>query len=321
MPAADPRRLDRLLYWRGQALLARDFREEAAQADERRAWHNRAVHQAFGIAAGLEVTPLDASTARTVAVSPGLAYDRTGREILVRRALTIAVPPLPPSTAEATFDLLLRLPRSPGCAGSESAELGWRPSSARRSIDDVPLARFGFFNETIEQDSRFSAPRTRPYARPRIASGSTLPGNTPWQPEEAPADLPRRSDRGTSIATRVDTSGAGFTEVPCYFAWLEGSLVDEVAGVFLPAMFTQVTDETLTGFVFRIWLPFPVRREGIERSVMARARTLNLRVTRTFAEVQRFALAQRLAVSWLGCEHAQRAALPHGFVPQHPEDW
>jgi hypothetical protein len=54
---------------------------------------------------------------------------------------------------------------------------------------------------------------------------------------------------------------------------------------------------------------------------MARARTLNLRVTRTFAEVQRFALAQRLAVSWLGCEHAQRAALPHGFVPQHPEDW
>jgi hypothetical protein len=321
MPTTDVRRLDRLLYWRGQALLARDFRGEAAQADERRAWHNRAVHQAFGVAAGLEVTLPGTSAARTVAVSPGLAYDRTGREILVRRALTIAVPPLPPSSAEATFDLLIRLPRSPGCAGSESAELGWRPSSARRSIDEVPLARFTFSKRKIERDPRFSAPRARPYARPRIASGSTLPGNTAWRIEEAPADL-REIAVGTSIATRVDTSGAGFTGVPCYFAWLEGSLVDENAAVFLPAMFTQITDETLTGFSFRIWLPFPrIGREGIGRSVMARARTLGLRLTRTFAEVQRFAQAQRLAVSWLGCEHEQRAPLPLGFAPQNPEDW
>jgi hypothetical protein len=320
MPLADPRRLDRLLYWRGQALVARDFRDEAAQADERRAWHNRAVHQAFGIAAGLEVTPFGKSTARTVAVSPGLAYDRIGREILVRRVLTIAVPPCPPSTEEATFDLLIRLPRSLGCAGSD-AELGWRPSSARRSIDDVPVARFGFFEETIERDRRFSAPRTRPYARPRIASGSTLPGNTAWRIEEAPADVFREIAVGASIATRVDTSGAGFTGVPCYFAWLQGSLVDEDAAVFLPAMFTQITDETLTGFTFRIWLPLErIGREGIARSVMARARTLGLRLTRTFAEVQRFAQAQRLAVSWLGCELEHRASLPLGLSPEHSED-
>ena len=87
-------------------------------------------------------------------------------------------------------------------------------------------------------------------------------------------------------------------------------------------MFTQITDETLTGFTFRIWLPLVrIGREGIARSVMARARTLGLRLTRTFAEVQRFAQAQRLAVSWLGCEPEHRASLPQGFAPQHPEDW
>lgn len=315
MPTTDVRRLDRLLYWRGQALLARDFRDEAAQADERRAWHNRAVHEAFGIAAGLEVTLL-ATTPQTASVAPGLAYDRAGREILVRRALTSAAPPLPPTTAEASFDLLIRL-------RAGSAELTWKPSSARRSIDEVPLARFRLSRRTIGPDPRFSAPRVRPYARPRIATGATLPGNTAWQIQRPPIGLTGETAIGTSIATRVDTSGAGFTEVPCYFAWLEGRLVDEDAGVFLPAFFTQVTEESLTGFVFRIWLPSPGRlgREGVGRSVLARARTLGLRVTRTFAEVQRFAQAQRLAVAWLGCEHEQRAPLPLGFAPQHPEEW
>ena len=55
-------------------------------------------------------------------------------------------------------------------------------------------------------------PRSRPLARPRIASGSTLPGRTEWK--KAPGDL-------VAYEATVTIESAGFTEVPQLLAWVE----------------------------------------------------------------------------------------------------
>ena len=310
MLTVDDRRLERFRYWRGQALRSRDFRDGAFQDDERRFWHNRALHQAFGVVDGLKVE----QSPSAVRVSPGLAYDRFGREILLRQAVDVALPPGPSANKVGFVALVIRRRRSRSCGG---AELVWRESSARRAADEVPLERF-LFSESVSKldpDPKFVRPRVRPHARPHLASGSTIPGRTEW------SDVPALGEEGGMIfQTSVDTSAAGFTKTPCYFAWLESALVDGEAALFLPALFTQIADETATGFVFRIWHLWPLGNRGVGRSLLARARMLHLRVIRTFAEFQTFNWKQRLAVSWVGCQPEKHPPLPNAFVSQDREE-
>jgi hypothetical protein len=47
--------LERHLFWRGQHLLARDLNDLGAGEDERLWWHNRAIHDAYGVVFGLAV--------------------------------------------------------------------------------------------------------------------------------------------------------------------------------------------------------------------------------------------------------------------------
>jgi hypothetical protein len=74
----------RVNYFPGRTLTASDLAAEQAQARERLWLHNRALH-GDGIALGLEVT-VDWNT---VHVSPGVAIDALGREIVLteRRSL------------------------------------------------------------------------------------------------------------------------------------------------------------------------------------------------------------------------------------------
>jgi hypothetical protein len=77
--------------------------------------------------------------------------------------------------------------------------------------------------------------RARRIARSRLVTGTTIPGDTAWQPwtiqtpfwaiqpgthRSLPVDLP------IGFQVRVDTSAYGFTETPRYFAWLQGPLFD-----------------------------------------------------------------------------------------------
>ena len=68
----------RVNYFPGRLLTASDLAAEQAQARERHWLHNRALH-GDGIAAGLEVTV----EWNTVHVSPGVAIDVLGREIVL----------------------------------------------------------------------------------------------------------------------------------------------------------------------------------------------------------------------------------------------
>ena len=80
--------LERLHYFNGQRLEASDLKTEQDYHIRVRRWLNKSLYSA-GIAEGLEVR--SAGTGRFVIVSPGLALDSIGREIIVLEEETVEV--------------------------------------------------------------------------------------------------------------------------------------------------------------------------------------------------------------------------------------
>ena len=78
---ADLRQAERIRYFPGQLLTADDFAMEQDYWRGKGQLHNR-LHLGQGVVCGLDVTPLT-GTANGVRISPGLALDAWGREIVV----------------------------------------------------------------------------------------------------------------------------------------------------------------------------------------------------------------------------------------------
>jgi hypothetical protein len=55
------------------------------------------------------------------------------------------------------------------------------------------------------------------------------------------------------IEVKIDTSAAGFTDIPCYFAWLPGSPWDQDF-----ATFQHIDEPTIGSFIFRMWSQPPM---------------------------------------------------------------
>lgn len=88
MPCRADRMVERLRYFHGQLLTARDFEDEQAyQLDKARA-HNR-LH-GYGTVCGLAVVATDPPST-SVVVEPGVALDCCGREIVLTRPLTVDI--------------------------------------------------------------------------------------------------------------------------------------------------------------------------------------------------------------------------------------
>lgn len=261
MSRIEKRDLERVQYWQGQMLRSRDFRDNEAVEAQRRWWHNRAEHAAFGISRGLEASPADA-TVTAVLVQPGLAYDCFGRELILERARTI---PVPLNSASSSVVLVMShlntqdSDRSTATAEVcwtdihpfDSVEFFWKPKEAVRTENGVPIAQVVSTLTGREIDKKFFRSPTQADASPTVATGTTLRGKTPWQ-----AELLGRISAGQiiEVRTRVNTSAGGFTSVPCYFAWLGGPLLDPRTGLFLPVLFTSIRDEAAGSFTFAYWV-------------------------------------------------------------------
>src|SRR5215472_16477607 len=89
MARLEKRKLDRFQYWQGQKLKSRDFRDIQADTAQHRWWHNRALHNAYGIYKGFGVS---VSTDPFVEVRPGVAYDCFGRELILQTTQTVSIP-------------------------------------------------------------------------------------------------------------------------------------------------------------------------------------------------------------------------------------
>jgi hypothetical protein len=296
-------------------LLSRDLRDQQSIESQLRAWHNRALHNTFGVApnvAGGLAVSLDA-TNNQVMVEPGLAYDCFGRELILQRRGSAPAP-------SAVDEMLLLIrhkdsrrisPRGdlPGACLSGAGdpadgeiEFIWKPAKSATVRDGVPIARAlpaPETDNTLELDPDFTPLQSRPLARPRIARGATIPGATAWEvwrlsPQ---AELPAAV---TSLQVRIDTSSAGFTSeselsAPAYFASLQGPLTKlndqkniEFGGVYL----SHVDDISVDGFTFRFLIAVFNSRNGEFEPA---------------PDVRAFLQQHEIYVSWLGVELNQNS--------------
>lgn len=264
-----PLHLERIRHMSGELLSRRDLRDQLSSDLELLWWHQRAVHEP-GVVAGLAVSwqPGDGS----VRVGPGVAYDAGGRDLHVLARREIAIP-----AAVRPSVLLVRF-----AEGTREAELMWRPVGSIEPCDGIPLAQL------VDGLVKYRPTRTRSLSRPQVGAGQTPPEATAWGYwlEDV------RSRNVLGIQVRVDTSAAGFTAVPCYFAWLnwprpEDARTTRRRPVFNTLGLQYVQEETAGGFAFRV----------------------AFRGFRGRDELLGFARRERLSVCWVGiqCEHDTRS--------------
>jgi hypothetical protein len=189
--------LRQLQYWQGQALRSRDFNYALDYAEQLRWWHNRGSHGAFGVGYGLAV---DADGT----VHCGVAYDCFGRELVIPGNRKF-----PPAVTGAAQYLAVTW-------GVPSAQLAWISYAEASVTRGVLLARA---KDDGSIDAVFHALRALPLSRARMSSGSTPPGNTPWE------EVKNVNGVTVGLRVRIDTTSAGFTKPPFYTVsavWTKG---------------------------------------------------------------------------------------------------
>jgi hypothetical protein len=362
--------IERIRYWQGQELRARDFRTQTFSEAELRWWHNRALHNTFGIRSGFHVSPVISDGAVTAFdVDCGVAYDCYGRELILQSARRVEVPRLESHKATVVTLLARYKPVSRRLArrsSIEAAELIWKPAKKVERDDGVPLARLiheasatltsspaglvfpvplnsrirydditkrliytGKSSEAeknellkLSSDSAYRSAITRLFedpeyisvvddefcvsisralSRPRLGRGETVAGSTPWEIWTENVIGPDREVHEVPLGVQVtiDTSAAGFTQTPVYFAWLQGALWDRTNVEFFPIVLAHIDNESISRFRFRLWTPRVITWLG------SRARIANNTFSTSFLN---FARQQGLFVCWLGSECLPPAA-------------
>jgi hypothetical protein len=313
MTTLEQRGLERRRYRQGQLLLGADLRREAHDETELEWWHNRALHDAYGVVVGLEVELRVAGDESWAVVNVGMAYDGYGRPLLVDRPLAVGVPPDSAGAvlvlrSRAEDDGLADPSRPAACAaGQPSTELCWArtgrvgpregvalacltatalaslpadvvglPARVKHDGSTGQLQAIGRLGQSdleaglkASGDASYTAAlknlyqssqscpwphRARPLARRPMASGTTQAGNTQWQAWTIPIPRLRGADLQLPIGfeVRVDTTSAGFTAVPQYFAWLQGPLFDDVGSAMSGGVhWDHIEDRAPDGFTFR----------------------------------------------------------------------
>ncbi|HYB76588.1 MAG TPA: hypothetical protein VEE85_00175 [Candidatus Bathyarchaeia archaeon] len=332
MSRPERRTLERVQYWQGQMLRAQDFLTLQGVEAQRRWWHNRAIHNAYGIAEGLSATLIPANGPYTgVSVPPGVAYDIFGRELILERTLIIPLPGNVASNFGGAMSLLMRYKppsrsmhpdeisevcwTAPGSVIAGTAEFVWRTGDNLNPAEGVAVLAVSYSAGALTgPDPNYVQISAEPLSRPALASGATIPGQTSWElwtagfyPIAGITDIPFPPVL-VGVQTWIDTSAAGFTDVPCYFAWLQGPLWSSQAQQFLPTLLTNITDASIIGFTFQLVLPAPPPSTGgpeIARPTPpAAAPPYTVVNASNFIQ---FAQQQGLYVSWIGCQMPGKA--------------
>lgn len=127
-PARTPQ-IERTRHRAHETVSSGDLNGQEASQEALRAWHNRALHATYGVVFGLVVRLEGEPGAFCAVVAPGLAYDATGRDLLLRDSTSI---PLPFDAEGMT--LSIRATRG-------EPALVWSPTTDFRIARGVPVAR------------------------------------------------------------------------------------------------------------------------------------------------------------------------------------
>lgn len=332
MQSNRPFTLERFRFWQGQKLLGRDFRDQLAREAQLRWWHDRAMHNAFGVSFGFDVSRvIEKGEFVAVRVTCGVAYDSFGRELILQTTRTIDLPADVPE-GNPKFTLVAKYKESRRCGNecipvcacrTDEPELQWKISRSLELSDGVPLMEFSYegTERTPVLNANFSAHRARALSRPRIGRGATIPGNTSWDSwfEIVPDGEGGKLEVPIGVQVTIDTSSAGFTEVPCYFAWLEGSLWNKTNIELFPIPFSHIDNETPRQFRFRLWMPPLLTALGSrvrianDRPILRTDRKKRQRLAEPtgfdFNEFVNFARGQDLYICWIGIQEHREHAL------------
>jgi hypothetical protein len=208
--------LERLRHHHGEAVIARDLRDETAREQRLGALHVCTAHGTWGVALGFDVRR--SRDRRAVLLGPGIAYDRHGRAIVSSRTLTIPAP-IVTSIVPMVFDLTIaydteltgrqeqptwRWVRAGGAVGdgpplSPTVRLGIEVPVARARVDAGGVIALDFSLR------RHAHGLVRPHiAGGRVLQASVEVAGSPW-----------------CWRVKIDTSRAGFSSArPFYFASL-----------------------------------------------------------------------------------------------------
>lgn len=305
-----PLNLTRQLYRQGQTLLAGDFQQQLRTEDQIRWWHNRAVHNSYGLAWQQANPSLD-DKKPAINLPPTLAYDCFGREVLFTDPCSVALPD-PPKAGES-FEPMLLIARVddaplecpidgagafPGCCSNRRPSLCWVTRKCWSFRDGVPVSWIEFDNGEF-RISTDSLPRAQALARHHIGAGASLPGKTPWkllQFQWTDFDFDPDMQRLARIFTaEIDTSTAGFTDTPCYFAWLLGPRYDIADPAAINIFGGWVDEEEPDRFRFSILV-----------AVAPRSLTSGGNSDDPVADAfGKFNQDKKLSVLWVGVEHVQ----------------
>lgn len=312
----------RIRYFDGQLLTARDLQDDVTYEARMRGLHVRALHNTWGVALGFEVIVQNSSV---VKVSPGIAYDCRGREIFSARDLLVGPPPRPLGSQVNAwlFDLVIRYDENSERGRTDSVicldgvnpgeerplwrwrfagdAVGFTPTSTTlpeplRLGEEIPLARF-----VIQPDE----PRISPpdFTERRNAQGLVRPHIAGGQVQQQL--LPGPDSNEFRFSLTVDTSAGGFNQTPFYFARITIPYLLDVA---------QQGGQPAEG-LRRLLGPFVTIRSASRQSFILDIRFAfsfpRDRVTLSQDTPMRFAFLQRMAeqedvltaiVNWVGLE-------------------
>jgi hypothetical protein len=146
----EQRGIVRLRHRDRERLAGDDLRRDVADPTELQWWHNRSVHDGFGLVSGMETGFIPAGSEVLVQVASGLAYDAYGRPLAIRRRMSVEIPAQPRRRSRrSSAVLLLRAPAEdpwavpkPGSAArsDRGPELCWVDGLGVSIRDGVPLA-------------------------------------------------------------------------------------------------------------------------------------------------------------------------------------
>jgi hypothetical protein len=237
MSIPKPKSASRVRYYDGQRLTSQDLQDDVGYEARMRGLHVRALHGVWGISLGYKVIP--AKDKKSINVTQGMAYDCSGREIVMSSTFPLDLPKEPRgSNAQAWwFDLLIRyedqeatkrgLTANRSCSETASSlpnerlALRWsyagdaptplvKPAGFADDVrlgEEIPLARVRVTNQREVAEIDFTVRRVaRGLVRPHISQGQARQGEaviqgSPWH-----------------WTAWINTSSGGFnTGSPMYF--------------------------------------------------------------------------------------------------------
>ncbi len=257
--------LNRPAFFAGQQLTAADLAEIQRYHQDLLWLHQRYLHD-WGLVSGLAVT--GRKTATAVVVSPGYAVDSRGRSLVLTTPVTLPVPAVVGSPAggpmkyQATIAWaedsdLEPVVRAGACESSgavlrlERPLVRWQEPRAVRFGLDVVLAAVEVTNCKLARDVDLAPRRSAlPERQPYLYAGQTSPASTVWEVWE------ESEERMLGLEARVDTSEAGFGNLPRYQAHVLGdrTFLDRERAAVLDGHVSLV-DVGVAGFLLRMTLP------------------------------------------------------------------